>query len=523
MPRQVSTCPPSRTAVYSSISARPSRRGRRRSWWRRSVGRRRGSRLVAVVGARDLSPSPAILWVGVDPSQFRPRVLSCLENAVSAAAESSRCGTPRRRSRFTLDGRRALWQDRLTGKRVLLVLDDARDVDQIEPLLPATVECLTLVTRSATADRPRRRGAPAAGNPCSQLGRSAFHDAGAARPGRRPAAHRGRACRRIVRLPAIGDHPADRPTGAPFYMDNCRRRRRIQRGGRSTRRTRCEHQGLFVPRSICPTGDLAPEQKLLFRRLGLHPGPDLDAAAPAALIGVDATTARQKLETLYTDHLLDEPTRGRFRMYDPLREYARALSAAKPSCGHAAALDRLLDCYQHTATAADRWLARYNRPASDESPVHSAPAREFADDIAALHWLRTERDKLLACLDDTESQDPTRTVALTAALAGLMDRDGPRPLARQLHECALAVGDRLGKANTLTNLGAVPWRVGNYGVATDRLEAALTLYSEFGNRLGETGQWPEQSRYCPWALWTPRRGCRPTGTGPVPATRSPPR
>ena len=73
--------------------------------------------------------------------------------------------------------------------------------------------------------------------------------------------------------------------------------------------------------------DLTAGQRRLFRRLGLHPGPDIDAHAAAALDGTSLATARRQLHALYDHHLISEPASGRYRLHDLLREHAQALAA----------------------------------------------------------------------------------------------------------------------------------------------------------------------------------------------------
>jgi hypothetical protein len=70
--------------------------------------------------------------------------------------------------------------------------------------------------------------------------------------------------------------------------------------------------------------DLTGDQQRLFRRLGLHPGADIDGYAAAALDGTDPPAARRGLEALYDQYLIAEPAQGRYRMHDLIREHARA-------------------------------------------------------------------------------------------------------------------------------------------------------------------------------------------------------
>ena len=112
--------------------------------------------------------------------------------------------------------------------------------------------------------------------------------------------------------------------------------------------------------------DLTAGQRRLFRRLGLHPGPDIDAYAAAALDGTSLDTARRGLEDLYDQHLITEPARGRYRLHDLLREHAHALAAADDPAARDAATGRLLDYYLHTARAAGQhipsWMTRRSPP-----------------------------------------------------------------------------------------------------------------------------------------------------------------
>jgi tetratricopeptide (TPR) repeat protein len=153
-------------------------------------------------------------------------------------------------------------------------------------------------------------------------------------------------------------------------------------------------------------------------------------------------------------------------------------------------VSRLLDYYQRTAAHADRWLARVTRPAA----AHTGGAgevltRKVGDQRRAQAWMRAERDNLLACLDYTADRDPARMVALTGVLAGLLHRDGPWPQATHLHHraCTTAhrLGDRLGEANALTDLGGVRWLTGDYGPAADLAQQALDIYRDIGDRRGE--------------------------------------
>ncbi|MFE3056012.1 ATP-binding protein [Nocardia sp. NPDC059239] len=390
----------------------------------------------------------------------------------------------------TLEGLRNLWRDRLTDKRVLIVLDDAVDADQIAPLIPSGLECLTLVTsrrRLVAVDHAMPVPLdildpdPAAAlfitvarrTPASDMERAAV-DRITRSCGFLPLA--------IVLLAArFAHHPAwTIEQMAAEFTSATDRLSELEAGQRAVRAA-----------FDLSYRDLPVERQRLFRRLGLHPGPDTDTGAAAALADIAAMTARRELDMLYTDHLIEETIPGRYRLHDLLRDYAHTLTVTDPAEANNKAVARLLDYYQHGATNADRWLGRHTRPVPRTPTVETGGVgvREFGDENLALAWMRAERANLLACLDYTTSHDPARMVALTDVMAGLLQREGPWPLARRLHRRAAheaeRLGDRLAYANALTNLGGVLWRTGHYGQAIDLHEQALDLYREIDNRLGE--------------------------------------
>ena len=112
--------------------------------------------------------------------------------------------------------------------------------------------------------------------------------------------------------------------------------------------------------------DLTPDQQRLFRRLGLHPGPDVDRYAAAALGGTGLAAARRGLEDLYDQYLLTEPAQGRYRLHDLLREHARALAARDDPGPDRDAATRPAMCGPSCVTRATR---RSSSPVPSSWPV----------------------------------------------------------------------------------------------------------------------------------------------------------
>jgi tetratricopeptide (TPR) repeat protein/transcriptional regulator with XRE-family HTH domain len=389
-----------------------------------------------------------------------------------------------------LQARAGLWRDRLTGKRVLLMLDDAVGSEQVRPLLPSAAGSLVLVTS-------RRHLTALEDAQVISLDLLSLAEAAAllvklaARPGLAPGdATVAEICELCGYLPlAIGmvarqlhHHPAWSPAGLAAELAASRDRLELM-----------TTENLSVAAGFdLSYADLTGDQQRLFRRLGLHPGSGIDTYAVAALDDCPLGAARRHLQALYDHYLLTEPESGRYRPHDLIREHAHALAARDdPASDRDQALDRLLDYYIHTATFAETRLARQTRPGPPPD-LTWAPAAvpDLPDSAAALTWARAERTNLLACLDRvTASGQHSRVVDLTAALATLLRHDGPWTDAMKRHVTAARAaqesGDLLGRADALNNLGAVHRLTGDYAAAAKALAEALDIYRDLGNRLGQ--------------------------------------
>jgi tetratricopeptide (TPR) repeat protein/transcriptional regulator with XRE-family HTH domain len=389
-----------------------------------------------------------------------------------------------------LEARAGRWRDYLAGKKVLLVLDDAAGHEQVTPLLPGTAGSLVLVTsrRHLTAlddvqaiSLETLAPAEAAGLLIRLAGRPGLDPED-------PAV--GEITRLCGCLPlAVGmlarqlhHHPAWTPAWLAGELAAARDRLELMSA-----------ENLSVAAAFdLSYADLTSGQQRLFRRLGLHLGTDIDIYAAAALDEADLGAARRDLAALYDQYLLTEPARGRFRLHDLLREHARTLAAADPAAETDAALGRLLDYYQDTAALAEARLARQSRagpaPAAPTAPPAAVP--DLPDRTGALAWARAERASLLACLDHvTRTGQRARVVALTAAIAALLRQDGPWTDALTRHataaQAARHLGDRLGEAGALNNLGIVRYLTADHPGATQALEAALSISRDLGDRTGE--------------------------------------
>jgi len=388
-----------------------------------------------------------------------------------------------------LEARAARWRDYLAGKKVLLVLDDAAEHQQVRPLLPGTAGSLVLITS-------RRRLAAMADAAVISLDTLAPGEAAAllVRLAGRPGLDAGDAgvgeiTRLCGYLPlAIGmlasqlhQHPAWTTAGLAAGLAAARDRLELMRA-----------EDLSVAAAFdLSYQDLISDQQRLFRRLGLHPGPDIDAYAAAALDGTTVDAARRGLESLYNQHLLTEPTPGRYQLHDLLHEHAQALAAADDPAESDEATGRLLDYYLHTALAASQHITT---PMFPIAPLPAARQPRFVPQLStpgqAGAWLETEYANLHAAVGYAAGGGRFQhAITIPAAMVDFLDARGHGDQAAALHQTAVTAarqaGDRAGQARALTNLGATQGGAGNHRAATASVTQALALYRDLGDRAGQ--------------------------------------
>ena len=138
----------------------------------------------------------------------------------------------------------------------------------------------------------------------------------------------------------------------------------------------------------------------MFRLLGLHPGPDIDRQACAAIAGVPFKQAGFLLRELLNAHLIEEHTPDRFRFHDLLRVYAAEQAEREdPEPERTGAAQRFLDHYLDTSFAADRCIDPSRQPITDIGPNSGARAVSVSDYGAAYRWCDAEHHVLIAAID----------------------------------------------------------------------------------------------------------------------------
>jgi DNA-binding SARP family transcriptional activator len=436
-----------------------------------------------------------------------------------------------------LDDRAALYRSLLADRRVLVLLDNARDSEQVRPLLPGGSESLVLVTSRRRLDglvvQSGARLLPletlSTGEAIELLDRAG----GPGGVGAEPAAARRLAelCGGLplaLRIAAarLAANPGREVADLVRELADERNRLHVLDIGDSDTSVRRAFDLSYR--------SLQPAHAATFRLLGRIPGPTFTEHAVAALCDTDEATARNQLRALTLAHLVTEAEPGRFGLHDLLRLYARdlpATPAADADEDGEAALRRLLAYYMAVADHARRFL----RPARDELDFSAAmPAGHprISDRAEALAWFDAEWPNLVATIraaktanmhelvwqfvrlqfnyvmvrcpwddwiqiyaDGLESaknvDDQVAKLLMSAGLGVAYARSGrPAEALRHYAESyrgAVAIGNPGWLAMAQVNMGSVLIRLGRYTQARVHCRNALRTYRSLGDRYREAG------------------------------------
>ncbi|HEY3552327.1 MAG TPA: tetratricopeptide repeat protein, partial [Solirubrobacterales bacterium] len=377
----------------------------------------------------------------------------------------------------------ALLRSLLAGKRVLMVLDNARSPEQIRPLLPGTPGCMVLVTSRdsltglVVTDAAHRLTldlldiAEAHALVTSILGadRVAAEPAAVAelvRLGARlPLALRIAATRAAA-------HPHQRVADVVADLADDRTRLDV------LSETGDEHAAVRVVFDWSYQ-QLPAEQARLFRRLGLHPGPDLTLPAAAALAEQSSAQTRPLLAALVGVHLIEPAAGGRYRFHDLLRAYAAEQAHHHDTDEHRhRALESLITWYIHTSRTADHRLfpmaPRLTAAVAEPEHPLSLPGVD-----EAWAWLTSERTNILAVLQyaaDHQLHHHTIQLAGTCSFLGSAGSVREQIGAYSLGiTAARRAGNRVAEAFLLAWRGESACLLGAWGPAKDDLDGAAAL------------------------------------------------
>jgi tetratricopeptide (TPR) repeat protein len=363
-----------------------------------------------------------------------------------------------------LDAQAALYRTLVAGRRLLVVLDNARDAEQVRPLLPGAASAAVLVTSRDRLTELVTEGARAL--PLGLLTDVESYDllAGRLDPGELAGADAVvAACAGLpLALAIVAAHAAQR--GFPLAAELAELDPR--------------DPGQEVTAVFSWSYERLDERAAgLFRLLGLHPGPQITVAAASSLLGAPAG---RPLAALARASLLVEPAPGRYALHDLLAGYAGQLAAAAGD-DRAAATARLVDHYPHTAYAANRVLRPERDPIELAVPAPGVAPERF-DEAGASAWFRAEHAVLLGLAGRT---DPERSWQLAWALETYLDRGGYWADAVAVWRAALSGATGAAAAHAYRSMSWANTRLGNHELARGDLGSALDLYVAAGDATGQ--------------------------------------
>jgi DNA-binding SARP family transcriptional activator len=390
------------------------------------------------------------------------------------------------------DERAALYRTQLASRRMLVLLDNAKDAAQVRPLLPGIASCAVLVT---TRRHP------------TDLASTRFVDLNVL--------DKAEAMALFSRI--VGDErPADEPqataevlsacAGLPLAIRICAARltaRKHWKIATMARRLRDERRRLDemktgdlavrasfqVSYDTLQTADYGPEPARVFRLLGLWEGPSISLSAAAALLGEPEDDIEDALETLVDANLLESPAADWYRFHDLLRFYATERAQAEESeADRGEAVAQLLRWYLTTAYTGAGIVSPHRYQVSLEDNLAPAPSHlTSVEDVLA--WYDSERENVLAAIRQAAAAG-LHDVAwqLSATLLPVFNRRNNWAdciIANRIGvDSARRTGHRAGEAWVLQNLGQALAKLRDKE-AFPVLEQALAIRREIGDRTGE--------------------------------------
>jgi DNA-binding SARP family transcriptional activator/tetratricopeptide (TPR) repeat protein len=400
-------------------------------------------------------------------------------------------GVPPHRIPAGLEGRAALYRSLLDGKRVLIVLDNARDVVQVRPLLPGAPGSLVVVT-----SRCEMNGLVAAeGAVPVTLDVLSGDEA------------REMLTRRLGR-----DRTVAEPEAADEIISSCARLplalgiaigRAAARPKRSLAELAAELRDARGRLDVLEADDatnvravfswsydqLSETAASMFRLLGLHPGPDISLSAAASLAGVTRAQAGAALRELTRAHMAAEYLPARFTFHDLLRAYAADQAERHDSEEERrAAVHRVLDHYLHTAMAASQRFSPSRSALRLTSPQPGVLPADVTDKDQAVAWFDAEVTVLLALIGHAGAQGfDGHAWQIPWALSPFFSRRGRWRDYIAAQEMALAAARRLDDTLALAHshylLGHA--QADDYDAADPNVRQALELFRKLGDRANE--------------------------------------
>jgi tetratricopeptide (TPR) repeat protein len=420
-------------------------------------------------------------------------------------------GVPPHRIPADIECRSALFRSMLDDRHMLIVLDNARNVGQVRPLLPGAPGSLVVVTsRNELTGLVAAEGAVPL--TLDVLGDREAHEMLARRLGPARVAAEPAAADEIIaacaRLPLALGIAAGRAAGRPkrpltelaAELHDARGRLDALEAGDAVTNVRAVLSWSY--------DQLSEPAARMFRLLGVHPGPDISLSAAASLAGMPRAEAGAALRELARSHMVAEYLPARYTFHDLLRAYAvDQAERTDPELERRAAVHRVLDHYQHTAMAASNRFSPHRSALPMAGPQPGVLPAEVADKDQAMAWFDAEVPVLLALIGHAGAYGfDTHAWQIPWTLGPFFNRRGRWQDYIASQQTALAAAERLGDTLALAHahymLGHAYAQVREYEAADPNIRRALDMFRELGDRGNEAmvlhglgGMLEKQERY----------------------------
>lgn len=415
-----------------------------------------------------------------------------------------------------LESRSALWRAKLTGKRMLIILDNAGTSSQIQPLIPGAPGSLVLIT-----SRERLSSLPEAQSVSVDI----LQPSDAVDLFRRMVAPQqisgdGEAVARIVQacgyLPLaisllagrLRHHLSWNVLDLEQELSQERYRLEVMRGDDSSVASAFE---------LSYSG-LTEAEREMFRHLGLYPGPEITPTIAGSLADIPTTDAARTLDSLFMHNLLQEISSRRYRLHDLLREYARtvAVDAVSPEVA-AAAMERVLDRFLAIVQHIDEFVGLgVGKPGYQPADVLQSFGIASLGD--AKRWIEQERTNLLACIAYASQHDHSHHVyAFAQFISTHLGRmgyiDDELAVQRSVLNVARRHDNRQKQAEVLLAIAHIEAGTDRYDSALGHFSQSQAIFAELGDRAKEAeclrgiagigylmGNFPQAMRYYEQAI-----------------------
>jgi len=403
-------------------------------------------------------------------------------------------GVPTQRVPVTVDAQAALYRSLLASRQVLVVVDNARDAEQVRPLLPGSAGCLVVVTSRNRLPSliSAERAHPIILDLLTPADAEHLLAArlGAHRVAAEPEAAREVAaqCARLpLALAIAGARAAIQPTLSLRSLADELYAASDRLDGFSGQEALADIRAVFS----WSYRALSPPAARLFRLLGLHPGGNFAAPAAASLAATALPLTHRLLTELVDANLATEHSAGRYGLHDLLRVYATELMhGTDTDAVRRTALRRVLDHYLHTARAADRLLLPMRDPIAFSELQPGAEPEPLASEPEALAWFAAERQVLVAAIGHATSTGFDELAwRLAWTVTTFLERQGHwhdwAATQQVALEAAERAGDRTAQAHAHRGVaGAYVW-LNRYDDASVHLKHALDLQGDQHDEVGQ--------------------------------------